>query len=385
MFPDFNIFSVPLLILILQGLILVGILIKKSKSKTDSSSLILAILLLLTCYHRTAYAIGFMGWYDTFRNTKINYFLISLAFAIGPLIYLYVKSVGEKGFKFDRSKLIHFLPVILYVLLSIGVFIYDSQQSNFDSTQNGVVLQWVIENLLVFIAAVFSVHLFIYLVFSFRHYYRIRSRLEHQFSNTYKYELLWLRNFLILFSFLFVYDSLQMITDGFISDLHWTQEWWYEFFSLVVVLYVGIKGFFTAVEDLPLLESELLYENSEESESGKVSNTALQNEIASLMQLVEQEQLYLDANLTLTKLARKAKIPSSQLSMTINKGLNKNFNEFINGYRVGHIKEKLSSKEFDHLSILALALDSGFNSKATFNRVFKNIDGHSPSFYRNKN
>lgn len=384
MFPDFNIFSVPLLLLIIQGLILVGILIKKSKSKKDDSSLILAILLFLTCYHRISYAIGFMGWYDTFRTTKINYFLISMGLCIGPLIYLYIKSIGEKGFTFDRSKWIHFLPALVYMICSIGIFLYDSRQPDFHQSQNGIITQWILENLSTFITIVFSLHLFVYLIFSFRHYYKIRSKLEHQFSNTYKFELRWLRNFLFLFAFLFVYDSLQLITINFIFDLHWTQEWWYEFFSLVVVIYVGIKGFFTPMEDLPLLEPALLYTNTHLSINPEVSSIDIQKQLAPIIKIVESEALYLDSNLTLTKLARKANIPSSQLSMIINKGKSQNFNEFINEYRVTSIKEKLMSIEFDHLSILALAFDSGFNSKATFNRVFKKMDGNSPSFYRKR-
>jgi len=117
---------------------LVGMLIRKSKVRNDVSSLVLAILLLLTCYLRTRYTIGFMGWYDTFRNTKINYYLISLVLGIGPLIFLYIKSVGEKDFKFSKKDLWHFLPLFLYILLSIIVFVYDASQVDFDLTQNSV-------------------------------------------------------------------------------------------------------------------------------------------------------------------------------------------------------------------------------------------------------
>jgi len=384
MFPDFNKFSLPLLILIIQGLILVGMLIRKSNVKKDTSSLILAILLLLTCYHRSRYTIGFMGWYDTFRNTKINYYLIVLVLGVGPLIYFYIKSIGEKGFKLDKRKLLHFLPLSFYLLFSVVLYFYDSMQAGFHLTQNGVLMQWILENLIFIISFVFSLHLFIYLILSFRFYYKVRSRLEHQFSDTYKFQLLWLRNFLFLFAFLFVYDVIQMITDDLIFNLHWTQEWWYEFFSLLVVIYVGAKGYFTPVEDLPLLDSEILYAESKPQNDEIESLPNIQDQVKLILRLVESENLYLDSNLTLTKLARRLKMPSSQLSLVINKGLKQNFNEFINGYRVKSIKEKLMSSDYDHLSILAIALDSGFNSKATFNRVFKKIDGQAPSFYRSK-
>lgn len=382
MFPDFNIYSTPLLILVLQGLILVGMLLKKANSIKDSSCLILATLLLITCYHRITYTIGFMGWYDTFKYTKINYFVIQLVLGIGPLIYLYIKSISEKRFQLDRKAAYHFIPLIFYIIFNLGMLIYDSNQIDFDLTQNGILLQWVLEHLLPIISLVFSLHLLIYLIFSILLYYKIRSRLEHEFSDTYRFEMLWLRNFLFLFSFLFAFDAIQMLTEGFIFELHWTQEWWLEFFSLLVVLYVGLKGYFTPIEHLPRLEPEML--NFIPTIENNTSSTTIEihEKLHVIVKKVEKEKLYLDSDLTLTKLAKKLKLPPSQLSLIINKGRGQNFNEFINNYRVLSIKEKLQSDSFDHLSILAIALDSGFNSKATFNRVFKKIDGNPPSFYR---
>lgn len=390
MFPDFNIFSVPLLMLIVQGLILVGLLLYKSGKNQDVSTRILAILLLLTCYHRITYTIGFMGWYDTHRNTKINYYLISLLLGVGPLIYLYIKSVGVKGFRIDKKAILHFVPMVLYVVFCIGIFAYDVVQDDFAMTQNGVMMQWVIEHVIPLIAFGFSLHLLLYLIFSFREYYRIRASLEHQFSNTYAFEMLWFRNFLYLFTFLFIYDVIQMVTNGFIFNLHWTQEWWYEFFSLVIVIYIGVKGYFTPIENLPRLEPELLQSftaaNVATYSMATTTSVVDPNEkyLQQVQAIVQEDKLYLDSTLTLTKLARRMQIPPSQLSQVINQGMGQNFNEFINSYRVVAIKAKLQDTSLDHLSILAVALDTGFNSKATFNRVFKKIDGHPPSFYRGK-
>ena len=382
MFPNFNIYSTPLLILVLQGLVLVGLLLHKSRSKKDISSLLLAILLLVTCYHRTTYTIGFLGWYDTFRNTKINYYLIPFILGIGPLIYFYIKSVGVKEFRVGKKEWLHFLPLLIYFLFRIFILLYDRVQPDFDKTQNGVMMQWAMENLMYILPFIFSLHLFVYLIFSFKLYYKIRSRLEHQFSNTYQFELQWLRNFLFLFTFLFIYDLLQMLTEGLIFDLHWTQEWWYQFFSLLVVLYVGVKGYFTPIENLPLLETSILEVQSDTEFNKTIPSIDFRKQLEPVTALITKEDLFLDSNLTLTKLAKRLKMPPSQLSMIINKGSGQNFNEFINGYRVALVKEKLMDEKYNHLSILAIALDTGFNSKATFNRVFKKIDGEAPSFYR---
>lgn len=101
-----------------------------------------------------------------------------------------------------------------------------------------------------------------------------------------------------------------------------------------------------------------------------------------LEDIVQSEKLYLNPNLSLTQLAKAMRMSPTQVSDLINRGLNQNFNDYINRYRVETITQLLSDENYTHLSILAIALDNGFNSKATFNRVFKKIIGKSPSEYR---
>lgn len=70
-FPDFNIYSTPLLILVVQGLVFVGLLFARYIKKKNISDLFLALILLIVCYQQTCYTVGFMGWYNVFRNTKL--------------------------------------------------------------------------------------------------------------------------------------------------------------------------------------------------------------------------------------------------------------------------------------------------------------------------
>lgn len=379
MFPDYNIYSLPLLILVTQGLVLSLLLYRRYVLDKKVSDVVLATLVLITCYHRTTYTIGFMAWYDTYRTTKINYYLISLVLAVGPLIYFYIKASILRGFTFTKKELLHFLPALLYVVSQIIVLLYDRTQIGFEETQNGPLYLWIMDHLSPILAIIFTTHLLVYLVFSFQLYYLYRKQLEEEYSNTYQYELRWLRNFLYVYSFLFIYDTIQMVTDGLIIDLHWTQEWWYQFCSVLVVIYVGVMGYFTSLEGFEKLNLE-----KQKNRSLKLSTEEFpyQQELEDLRLLVENEQLYLDPNLTLSQLSRKSKINTSQLSFIINNGLQKNFNDFINGYRVRDVKAQLLDPSKKHLSILAIAYDCGFNSKATFNRVFKRIAGQSPSSFR---
>ena len=94
---------------------------------------------------------------------------------------------------------------------------------------------------------------------------------------------------------------------------------------------------------------------------------------------------YLDENITIKDLAEGVKIPSHHLSIVINNRLNKNFYTFINEYRIKEAAAILDDPENFEASIIAIAFRSGFNSKSTFNSVFKKIMGQTPSEYRNRN
>jgi AraC-like DNA-binding protein len=91
-----------------------------------------------------------------------------------------------------------------------------------------------------------------------------------------------------------------------------------------------------------------------------------------------------DPELTAPRLARLLATNSTYLSRALNEGVGRNFNEFINGIRIEAVQTELRSADTAR-DILAVALDAGFNSKASFNRVFKRITGVTPTEYRRAN
>ena len=93
------------------------------------------------------------------------------------------------------------------------------------------------------------------------------------------------------------------------------------------------------------------------------------------------EQPYLLEKLSLKEVAEYLDISPNHLSQVINENLNKNFFDFINGYRVELIKQKMLNSENSSLSLLGMAYESGFNSKSCFNSVFKKMTGLTPSKY----
>lgn len=101
-----------------------------------------------------------------------------------------------------------------------------------------------------------------------------------------------------------------------------------------------------------------------------------------LKEQMETNLFYLNPELTLKSLADHLNIHPNILSKIINDGVDKNFSDFVNGYRVNAVIEKLNSGNYGHITLLGLSFECGFNSKTTFNRVFKNSTGMTPLSYK---
>ena len=383
-FPNFNIYSTPLLILGLQGLILCVLLYRRYYQKRVLPDLLLAGILLILCYHRTTYTLGFMSWYDTFRNTKINYFLVGMDLLMAPLIFFYVKSVVTPGFRLIKKHFWHFVPWLLFFAAKMVIYIYDAQQPGFDENQNGYLVenfQWPYLNPLV---TYFSVaQMLLYLAFSYQLYSAYKKEIQQFFSNTEKKELNWIRNFLLIYSFIFVYGLVQMFIDAYIFEMSWIQKWWIQFFSAIALLYFGVKGYFTDFNFLkdfekPVKESE---HNSVETSNDK--NEKLLERKEEINTLFQEEKIFLDPELNLTQLSEKTELNRAEVSEIINLGFGKNFNDFVNQFRIEEFKSRLGGGDHQQYSLVGLAFECGFNSKATFNRVFKKEVKLTPTEYLN--
>lgn len=381
-FPQFNIYSTPLLILVVQGLLLCGLLYRRFVQKRAVPDVLLATILLIMCYHRTTYTIGFMGWYDTFRNTKINYFLVSMDLLMAPLIYFYVKSVVTPRFQWSRKHLLHAVPWILFFFTKLIIYLYDVRQPGFDDSQNGVLVvnfQWpYIEPLVTFLS---SAQMLLYLAFSFQVYYTYKGEIQQFFSNTAKKELNWIRNFLLVYAFIFVYGLLQIFVDEYVMEMSWTQKWWIQFFSAVALLYFGVKGYFTDFDFLRDFEKP----KPTDVTGGTTTepNPILQERKEGINTLFEKERIFLDPELNLNQLSEKTALNRGEVSEVINLGFGMNFNDFVNHFRIEEFKKRLSGGDHKHYSLVGLAFECGFNSKATFNRVFKKAVQLTPTEYLN--
>lgn len=385
-FPDFNIYSTPLLLLVVQGFIFVCLLFYRYYKKRITSDLFLGIILLVVCYQQICYTVGFMGWYDTFRNTKINYWLIPVSLAIAPLLYFYVKAVTTSHFIFKGRDWWHFMPIIMLVIYRMCIYTYDALQPSFEDTQNGYLKIHLDEPIVLPALSFISfIQMLLYLAFTFQLFYFYRKKINAFFSDTYILELRWILSFLIAFSLLFIYGTAQTIIGSFFTELHYTERYWLNITMALVVLFVGIKGYFTDTTNLQKLAFRFTPDAIVAREQPDLNrSTVSKDEVKRLDTYMIAHRPYLEADLNLITLSRKLNLTRAQLSHLINEGHGKNFNDYVNGYRISAVKQMLKDGKQEQLSLLGIALECGFNSKATFNRVFKKIAGTSPSAFLQK-
>lgn len=103
-----------------------------------------------------------------------------------------------------------------------------------------------------------------------------------------------------------------------------------------------------------------------------------------LCQVIIENELYLDPDLSLRSVADRLSTNTKYLSQVVNRQAGVNFQQFINKYRVDKVKEKLNKKEFQNLTLYGVALKCGFKNKSTFYKVFKDITGETPRSYLKK-
>lgn len=132
-------------------------------------------------------------------------------------------------------------------------------------------------------------------------------------------------------------------------------------------------------EIISIIEESNLVEDKKKK---LISDENLDKIKSELLKLMEIEKPFLDSELNLVKLANKMNLSSHLLSYAINNGFDENFFQFINRYRIEEAKKLILNPKMNHLSLLGIGFEVGFNSKTVFNTTFKKITGKTPSEYK---
>lgn len=129
--------------------------------------------------------------------------------------------------------------------------------------------------------------------------------------------------------------------------------------------------------------SQLSAENAKQKyATSGLDDDLSQQVLTEINKIIESEALYTIPDLKQADLATKTGFTVANISQAINQQLGMNFNEYINRFRIANVKTLLNSEKAHNLDTQSIALESGFSSKATFYRIFKESEGMTPGEYR---
>ncbi len=138
---------------------------------------------------------------------------------------------------------------------------------------------------------------------------------------------------------------------------------------------------FKELFDSLLVSKKPIPEIDQQYKKSLISQEHLERYRTELKTILSESEPFLNPHLSLSDLAQMIGIPANQLSQVLNAGFDQNFSEFINTYRIQYFKKLLQNPEKQNFTILALAYESGFNSKTAFNTFFKRSEGMTPKAY----
>ncbi|MDX2369176.1 MAG: helix-turn-helix domain-containing protein [Colwellia sp.] len=152
---------------------------------------------------------------------------------------------------------------------------------------------------------------------------------------------------------------------------------------LMAFLVTGVNFFLFQLKPSSLFES---INNDESTFDVESTDPNRSKELIKIIESMEQDKFYQQDGVTISGLAKHLAIHEYKLRNLINGELNyRNFNDFLNFYRIKEVTENLIAPDFSHLPVLTLALESGFRSLSSFNKAFKNTHGITPTQYRKEN
>lgn len=153
--------------------------------------------------------------------------------------------------------------------------------------------------------------------------------------------------------------------------------------SVFYLNYEGIQHYTLAQIDRTEVKNEVIKDVKRQQEEPLLSTKEHELE-ASILNAIEMKKLYLEPKFSLNDLAEEMDESKHTISKVINSKAGRSFYDMVNGYRVQHLKNLMDDPKNDQYTILALGLESGFNSKASLNRIFKSSEGLTPREYLNQ-
>lgn len=338
------------------------------------------------------YAINFLYYNKYYQEiTYIYYVIIPIIMLIQPFFFFYIKSLTSPTFKCTPKRLLHFIPS--FVVLLMNIFLYSFLSSSeklelltFSGESTNKILNFYFYLHKDGYHILLSIQALIYFSMTVFYIYKYKKQMLTNFSNTEGVNLNWIVTLIIIFISISVLNELIGNIDKIVFDVNARLS--YNIFYMLIISFIGLEG---------ILQKEIYIKTDNENEvvkkdddNNKYKNSSLNNDlketIAKELKLyLEKEKPYLNSNLRLNDLSQALNINRQYLSQIINEVYKQNFYTLINTYRINEAKQLFYEKKHKELSIMGIANSVGFNSKSTFNTLFKKLTGNTPSEFISKN
>ncbi|MDD3095168.1 MAG: helix-turn-helix domain-containing protein [bacterium] len=295
-----------------------------------------------------------------------------LPFIYGPLLFIYIDTLIS-----ERPKLRYYypslaVPVIAFFIVSL---IYRREPV---LTLDSFLARDSLQALRLSYAILLMVSFLAYSILTFIKLHKHKLRIKDLYSYTsQKITLGWALfvsiSFFVLYALLFIIGLTRVLVRNFPVDPVLLG-------NIILVFYSFAFSIFGYQQDRIYPETPVK-EKPKYERSGlkKKDIEALSNKLISLM---ETEKLYREPELSIVDVAKRLHVPRHHITHILNEIMGRNFYTFINNYRIEEAKQRLSNPEYNNLTVLAIGFDAGFNSKSSFNTLFKKYVGVTPSEYR---
>lgn len=364
----FNAWSVLLIFGLLQGFFLSIILMVGSTKK--KSKYFLISLIIIVSLNLLNYLVINSNLYV--KIPHFAYLSLPFLFLIGPLFFYYIKSILSERLTLKLSDLLHGMPFLLAVVFLLPFFVLPGDikiqllQTQMQSSSQDFNL-----GTQVFTAAQI-VQSFIYVAVSLSVIAK-KSREPKRKVNENK--LVWLKKFAIGFLMFWLVDFLALLwyfQKGFID----IRVYYLTMFCCALAINFLVV---LAIRSNKAFMEVFLDSTKAKYKSSKLLKSDLKKHLTEIITYMEGEKPYLHHDLSLSKLSKDLDKPKYLISQVLNVELGKSFYEFLNEYRYKEVRSRLTNPKYRYLTILAIAYDSGFSNKNTFNKVFKKLSGITPS------
>ncbi len=347
-----------------------------SKKNKITADYILAAWLIVTGIPLLLYFINYEDYSLILNHSKSipTYLMIvniPLLLIQSPFLYIYVSYIVKNERKFKAVYLLNFIPAVLFIVAYFLIIDFNAENKTafnlYDYNYYKIIL---------FFFPLTVILAFFYIVKSYLRIKKYKKNIQNQFSYTENIDFKWLKDLIIItlavWTILGVFAILFKNLHSYVNihDIVLIS-------ASVAIFVIGYFGF--------LRTDVFLYKEQQNSKKGNekkqnVPDADIKKRIEELKLFMNEKKPYLESKLSVKQLADMLNMPSYQLSNIINDYLHKNFFDFINEYRVEEVKKQLSVNK--NYTLLGIAYECGFNSKSSFNRIFKNFTGITPSDYR---